>query len=468
MEGNIFSQAIALLSRMSNSKKIALSFFTVIMIGFLLLSLPMSQVETSQATYFDHLFITVSAVCVTGLFIESIHDSYNVFGQIVLMCLIQIGGLGLMSFISIIYFRIGHSLGIRNQMAVSDALNNSSLHNIKEWLTKIFKYTFIIEGVGALLFASFFIPELGFRQGLFTSIFMAVSAFCNAGFDPLSNISMIPYQDVAVINWTIMALIVLGGIGFSVWFDVTDRLKAAYHTKANKGQRQLWKKLLPQTKLSLTITASIILIGTILFLVVEWNNQGTIGFMGVGNKVMTAMFQTITMRTAGFASIDYTLTHPVTMLIFILTMFIGGSPGGTAGGVKTTTFALVIMMVMREVQQKENINYAKHTIPLTTVRKALVIFVVYITLLIFGSGLILLFDPHVNYLNILFETISAISTVGVTENLTASLSQASQIILMILMFVGRIGPMTMFLALLPNTSNHRSNLHYTETNIIIG
>lgn len=468
MEGNIFAQATALLTRMSNSKKIALSFFTVIMIGFLLLSLPMSQVETSQATYFDHLFITVSAVCVTGLFIESIHDSYNVFGQIVLMCLIQIGGLGLMSFISIIYFRIGQSIGIRNQMAVSDALNNSSLYNIKEWLTKIFKYTFIIEGIGALLFATFFIPELGFKQGLFTSVFMAVSAFCNAGFDPLSNISMVPYQEVGLINWTIMALIVLGGIGFSVWFDVTDRIKDAYRTKAKNGHKQFLRKLLPQTKLSVTITASIIVIGTLLFLIVEWNNQGTVGHMSVGDKVMTAMFQTITMRTAGFASIDYTLMHPITMLIFILTMFIGGSPGGTAGGVKTTTFALVIMMVLREIRQQENINYAKHTIPLTIVRKALVIFVVYITLLIFGSGLILLFDSDVSYLTILFETISAISTVGVTANLTANLSQASQVILMILMFVGRIGPMTMFVALLPKTNNHKSNIQYTETNIIIG
>ncbi|XJS11097.1 TrkH family potassium uptake protein [Aerococcaceae bacterium WGS1372] len=468
MDNKIISKFVSFLSDLDISKKIALSFFMVILVGSLLLSMPISQVATSEATYFDHLFITVSAACVTGLFIESIFETYNFFGQVILMCIIQIGGLGLMSFLSIIYFRLGQFVGIRNQMAVTSALNSSSLYNIKDWLSKIFKYTFIIEGLGACLYAIFFIPYLGLPRGIFTSIFMAVSAFCNAGFDPLSNLSLIPFQNVGIINWTTMALIVLGGIGFSVWFDVSERVKEFYSNKSHRRMKDVFRKLQPHTKLSLTFTASLILIGATLFLIIEWGNQGTIGNLSIADKVTTSVFQTVTMRTAGFATVDYTMVRPISLVIFIATMFIGGSPGGTAGGVKTTTFALVIMLVKREIEQKEYINYAKHTIPMPIVRKALVIFVLYIVLLIFGSGLILLFDPQVDYLAILFESISAIATVGVTANLTSSLSYASQVVIMILMFVGRIGPMTMFVALLPNKNKHEKNIQYTSTNIIIG
>lgn len=467
-DNNIVSRFILYLSDIDISKKIALSFFIVITVGSLLLSMPISQVPTSDVGYFEHLFITVSAACVTGLFIESIFDTYSLFGQVVIMCLIQIGGLGLMSFISIIYFQLGQTVGIRNQMVVTTSLNNSSLDNIKEWLSKIFKYTFIIESIGACLYAMFFIPYLGLPRGVFTSIFMAISAFCNAGFDPLSNSSLIPFQNVGLINWTTMALIVLGGIGFSVWFDVSEGIREVYNKQSHRKPKDILRKLQPHTKLSITVTACIILIGMVLFLLVEWNNQGTIGNLSYGDKIMTAMFQTITMRTAGFATVDYTMVRPITMMIFIVTMFIGGSPGGTAGGVKTTTFALVLLLVKREIQQKEHINFAKHTIPTSIVRKALVIFVVYIALLIIGSGLILLFDPQANFLDILFETISAISTVGVTANLTPTLSSPSQIIIMILMFVGRIGPMTMFVALLPNKNKNEMNIQYTTTNIIIG
>lgn len=216
------------------------------------------------------------------------------------------------------------------------------------------------------------------------------------------------------------------------------------------------------------MTLLIITLGTLLFLAFEWNNTGTIGEMSIGNKFMTAVFQTVTMRTAGFASIDYTLAHPVSILIFIVTMFIGGSPGGTAGGLKTTTFALVLMMAIAEIRQKEFINFDKHTIPAKLLRQAFVIFLLYTTLLIIGSGLILTFDPQVDFLYILFEAISAFATVGVTANLTPTLSMASQIILMALMFIGRIGPMTMFLSLLPSKQDKKRDIKYTNTNILIG
>lgn len=454
--------------QLSSAKKIALSFAVVIFVGSILLSLPISQVPTSDASYFDHLFIAVSAVCVTGLWVESIFDTYNTFGQIIMMMLIQIGGLGLMTFISLIYFKIGQNVRMRDQVAVTGALNNSSLSDISKWIGKIFRYTFIIEGVGALLFATYFIPNYGLGEGIFLSIFMAVSAFCNAGFDPLSNSSMIALQTQPVINWTIISLIILGGIGFSVWFDVTNQIKSFDRSRPKFALKAAIRRLRPHTKLALKMTVFIITLGTVLFLAFEWNNAGTIGEMTIGNKIMTAVFQTVTMRTAGFASIDYTLAHPVSILIFVVTMFIGGSPGGTAGGLKTTTFALVIMLAIAEIRQKEFVNFDKHTIPAKLLRQAFVIFLLYTTLLIIGSGLILAFDPQVDFLYILFEAISAFATVGVTANLTPTLSMASQIILMALMFIGRIGPMTMFLSLLPSKQDKKGDIKYTNTNILIG
>lgn len=456
------------ISKLSSAKKIALSFAIVIFIGSILLSLPISQVATSDASYFDHLFIAVSAVCVTGLWVESIYDTYNTFGQVIMMMLIQIGGLGLMTFISLIYFKIGQNMRLRDQVTVTGALNNNSLNDISSWLGKIFRYTFIIEGVGGLLFATYFIPEFGWGRGIFLSIFMAISAFCNAGFDPISNSSMIDFQTIPILNWTIISLIILGGIGFSVWIDVINQMKVFNLKRPKASLRNAIRHLQPHTKLALKMTMLLIALGTLFFLAFEWQNNGTIGHMSPGNKVMTAIFQTVTMRTAGFASVDYTLAHPVSILIFIVTMFIGGSPGGTAGGLKTTTFALVIMLAIAEIRQKEHINFDKHTIPAKLFRQAFVIFLMYTTLLILGSGLILAFDPEVNYIYILFESISAFATVGVTANLTPTLSMASQIVLMLLMFAGRIGPMTMFISLLPSKHDKKCDIKYAKTNILIG
>lgn len=453
--------------RLSNPQKIVLSFLFVIFIGSLLLSLPISQLPTSQATYIDNLFISVSAVCVTGLFTQSIAESYTLFGQVVMMALIQVGGLGLMTIIGLIYFRIGQKIRLSNQLALADALNKESVFDTKDFIANIFKYTAIIEGIGALLFATYFIPHLGWFKGTFTALFMAVSAFCNAGFDPLSNLSMVPYQTVPVINWTIMLLIVLGGIGYSVWFDISHQIRHFNWRQPRLSLRLAYKRLHIHSKLALLMTAILILIGAFLFCLVEWRNTQTIGQLSIGDKIMTGFFQTITMRTAGFASIDYTLAKPISLLIFIVTMFIGGSPGSTAGGLKTTTFALVLMMAWAEIKQSEPINFAKRTIPRPLVRKAFVIFMLYVSLLVIGSGLILGFDPGTDYLYILFESVSAIATVGVTANLTTDLSTASHIVIMLMMFIGRIGPMTMFLSL-RFKNDDKTEVNYARGNILIG
>lgn len=452
---------------LSSSQQIALSFAIVIFTGSILLSLPFSQIASSDATYIDHLFITVSAVCVTGLFTESIFDTYNLFGQIVIMLLIQIGGLGLMTIIGLLYYRIGHHLSIKEQLALTDALNKSDLSNVGTFIGRIIKYTFFIEGIGAFIYAFYFVPNLGIAKGIYTSIFMAVSAFNNAGFDLWGNNSLIDEQAVPILNWTTIILIILGGIGYSVWFDVVNQTKLAAERGLSNNWRLALQRLRPHTKLAVLMSTAIILIGTILFLVVEWHNPGTIGNMPVGQKLMTAIFQTVTMRTAGFATIDYSLAQPVSLLIFIVTMFIGGSAGGTAGGLKVTTFALIILLAISEIRQSKFVNFNKHTISANIVRKAYVIFLIYVSFLMLGSGVLLALNPGVPYLHILFETVSALATVGVTVNLTPTLSTSSHVVLMILMYAGRIGPMTIFLTL-TNRQRQDLDIQYTSTNILIG
>lgn len=444
-----------------------ISFLLVIIIGSILLSIPISQAANNDATYFDHLFISVSAVCVTGLFTESIADTYSLFGQIVLMIMIQIGGLGLMSIIGLIYFRVGQRVSLKDQLAMSDALNRESIANTKNFIRNIFKYTAIIEGIGAILFATYFIPHLGIGKGVFTSLFLAISAFCNAGFDPLGNTSLLNFQTSPIINWTAMFLIVTGGIGFSVWFDMTHQVKAFDWSTPRWSLRMAYKNLQIHTKLAFLLTAGLIAGGATLFCLMEWSNPSTLGTLTTGQKIMTGLFQTITMRTAGFATVDYTLAHPVSLVIFIATMFIGGSPGGTAGGLKTTTFALILLMAISEIKQRENINFSFHTIPRHIIRKAYVIFLLYMALLITGLCLITFFDPEVNFLYIVFESVSAIATVGVTANLTPTLSMGSHIVIMILMFIGRIGPMTMFLSLRAKDKED-NEITYAKGNILIG
>lgn len=454
------------LLQLKNSQKIALSVLLVILTGSLLLSLPISQTASSQATYFDHLFISVSAVCVTGLFTQSIHDSYSFFGQLVMLALIQTGGLGLMTIIGALYHSMGQSMGLKNELATGEALNSSEKSNFGRFLSRIIHYTAIIEGVGAGLLAFFFVPLLGWREGLWNSLFTAVSAFCNAGFDLMGNDSLIAYQTNPLLNWTVMTLIVLGGIGFSVWFDLVHLVKRYYRRKYGRNYWLYFKHLRPHTKLMLYMTAIVIALGTSLFLAVEWDNPSTIGQLSVGDKIMTACFQTVTMRTAGFATVDYTMVHPVSLLVFVFTMFLGGGPGSTAGGLKLTTFALVALLAIGEVRQTKYVNFAYRTIPDRITKTAFTIALMYTIALMVGSGLLLAFDPDVSYLKLLFEGISALATVGVSAGLTPHLSQASHVVLMVMMFMGRIGPMTLMMSLSRQKESY--DMHYVETEILIG
>ncbi|MGY0401932.1 TrkH family potassium uptake protein [Carnobacterium jeotgali] len=454
------------LRRLPPAVKIVISFATVIFIGSLLLTLPFSNLESSETTYFDNLFTAVSMVSVTGLFTLPVATSFTVFGQIVCIVLMQIGGIGLMTILATFLMRMGRKMSFSDTIAVKESLNRDELGDFKIYLASIIKYTAIIEGTGMLLLSIRFIPEFGYASGLFVSLFIAVSAFSNAGFDNIGAYSLQEYVHDPLINLVVTTLIILGGIGFSVWFDVTHNVQSIIKNKCKSGWKRSYRMLKIHTRLAINMTLGLIVVGTLVFLAVEWNNPNSIGNFTFGEKVLASFFQTVTMRTAGFATLDYELIKPFSLFFFIGTMFIGGSPGGAAGGIKTTTFALVALLVISEIKGQKYVNYSHHTIPLEIIRRAIVIVATFSLFLIAGVSVLMLVEDQ-PFLYLLFEAVSALATVGVSVNLTPELSHISQVVLMILMFIGRIGPITILLSLSRKSKKTKDQL-YAKTTILIG
>lgn len=441
----------------SPSQRIALSFLALILIGSLLLHLPLSQLPGSQASYWDNLFTTVSMVCVTGLFTVPVAETYTSFGQVICILLIQIGGLSWISFIGLFALRGGRKLSFMSMATLQETLNRSDTKHFRRFLQSVFAFTFGIELIGACLLAFQFVPEYGWQKGLFSSVFVAVSAFCNAGFDNFGATSMVRYATNPLVNLTLAALIIMGGLGFSVWFD--------FHTQARKGQ--LFRKLQFHTKVVLGLTAIILTLGTLLTLVTEYHNPLTIGSMSFGNKVLTSFFQTVTMRTAGFASIDYTKAHPITLLIYLFQMMLGGAPGGTAGGIKITAFLALVLFARSEIMGLPHTNFMDRTIDPLTIRKAFATFSVFVMVFLVGVFAISLTDPTQPLLYLVFEVMSALATVGVTANLTPSLSSMGQLIIMALMFFGRIGPISILISLSLRKPSKKESLQYAKSTMIV-
>ena len=446
------------LGGLSPARRIFLSFAGVIFIGSLLLSLPFVQASGSQATYFDHLFTTVSMVCVTGLFTQPVATTYNVWGQLICMLLIQIGGLGLMTFIGIFYIQGKQKLSLRSRETIQDSFSYGETRSLRKFVYSIFLTTFLVEGLGALFLSFRFVPQLGWERGLFSAIFLAISAFCNAGFDNFGSTSLIAFQTDPLVNLVIAGLIITGGLGFMVWFDL-----ATHIGKKKKGRLHF------HTKLVLLLTLGLLAFGTVSSLVLEWNNAGTIGNLPVADKVLVSFFQTVSMRTAGFGTIDYSMARPVTLLIYILQMFLGGAPGGTAGGLKITTFFVLLVFARSELLGLPHANVARRTIAPRTVQKSFSVFIIF--LMTFLLGLILLgitAKGNPPFIHLIFETISALGTVGVTANLTPDLGKLALSVIMVLMFIGRIGPLTLLVSLADYHPEKKDMIHYMKADISIG
>lgn len=444
---------------LSPARRIFFSFALVILVGSLLLSLPLVQLASSKATYMDHLFTTVSMVCVTGLFTQSVASTYNGWGQLICMLLIQIGGLGILTFIGLFFIEKRRKLGYKNRQTLRDSFSFSNNKSLSRFVRSIFMTTFIIEVLGSLLLMIRFIPRFGWGHGIFNAIFVSISAFCNAGFDNFGGDSMMSFQTDWLVNLTLSTLIITGGLGFMVWFDLATKAK-------NQSGR---KTLRFHTKVVLWLTAAILILGTLTSLLTEFNNPATIGPLPFGDKVLVSFFQTVSMRTAGFASLDYTRAHPVTLFVYILQMFLGGAPGGTAGGMKITTFLVLLLLARKELLGLPHTNLGKRTISPELVQRsfgAAVIFQLTFLLGLFGIGLVTPTGQRFIYLA--FEVASALGTVGVSANVTSTLNGAGLSIIMALMFIGRIGPLTLMVSLNQYQAKKADTLQYVKADLIVG
>ena len=426
--------------RMSRVRIIALGFAAVIAVGSLLLMLPFATRSGQSTSYIEALFTATSATCVTGLIVFDTFTHWTLFGQIVIMCLIQLGGIGFMTVITTVNIFLRHRIGLQSRMLVMESAGNISLSGIRHLVMKIIKGTVIFEGVGALLLAVRLIPRLGIGQGIFASVFHSVSAFCNAGFDVMGQIepgsSMRTCVSDPIINITLMLLIIIGGIGFFVWSDVQH---CGLH----------FKKYQLHTKLVLATTGILIAFSWVLFYMFEYDHA--FADMSVPEKILASLFQAVTPRTAGFETVPMSsLSEPGNILTDLL-MFIGGSPGSTAGGIKTTTIAVIFLSTLAYTQKDHDVTVFHFKIEEDMVRRASSIAFIYFSLTAVSVTIISAIEPYTMQ-QTLFEVISAVGTVGLTMGITPSLTIVSKILLIVLMYAGRLGALSFVLILTRKTT----------------
>lgn len=427
--------------RLTTTQTIILSFLLVILIGTLLLTTPLASASGEATPFMDALFTATSCVCVTGLVTVTTATHWNLFGHIIMLIIIQIGGLGVVAMTTVFTMLLGKKLSLSSRMLLGDAFNLDTLQGLVKFLRRVFKGTFIVEGVGAILYLPAFVPKYHLK-GVWYALFHSVSAFCNAGIDLLGADSLIPYVHNVWVNVVTMLLIIVGGIGFIVWFDLLSVIRKRIH-KDNNGMGIL-QSLKLHSKIVLTMTAFLLAAGAVLYFVFEYNNPETIGNFTLGEKILAACFQSVTMRTAGFVTIPQKgLTTP-SVVITLFLMFVGGSPVGTAGGVKTATIAVIILTVLATVRGQEDITCFKRRISDKTARKALAVVLISFLASLIAIIAMLIFE-HGDAVDQIFEVYSALGTVGISRDYTSVVGLAGKIILCICMYLGRIGPITMVL-----------------------
>ena len=446
------------LSSIPPARIIVISFAVVIIIGALLLTTPFCSRDGVSTPFIDAFFTAVSATCVTGLIVYDTYTHFNVLGQTVIILLIQIGGLGLVTLTTFFNIVIGKKLGLRSMKLASESINITSVEGINKVIRMAVVFTFSIEAIGAILLSSVFVPKYGIIKGGYTAIFLAISAFCNAGFDILGHeglfTSLTNYTDSFIVIGTISALIIVGGLGFIVWQDIINYR----HTK----------RLLLHTKVVLIVTAILIAVGTFIYMIYEWDNPYTMGGLSVGEKIGACWFQSVTARTAGFNSIDIIATKDITKIFTILLMFIGAAPGSTGGGIKVTTFAVIIMTVVSVIRGKDDTEILKRKVDFRVVYRAIAISTLAITAIFVGVNIIAETIPQdVGGIPILFEAVSAFATVGLTAGVTSVAGIAGKLVLTFLMFIGRVGPVSLAISLAISQSKTKNRV-IPEGKIMVG
>ena len=457
---NLFTRARAriqkTLRQMRPAQIIVLVFALLILAGALLLSLPVSAASGKPTPFLTCLFTATSATCVTGLSVVETGLHWSVFGQWVILVMIQIGGLGFMSIASIFFLVLRQKIGLKKRMVLAQALSMESIGGIVSMVKNVLLGTFAVEGAGAVILTICFVQRFPFLQALRYGVFHSISAFCNAGFDLLADVqyggSLSYYALNPVLNVTIMALIIIGGLGFFVWGDIR------HHRR--------FSQLSVYTRMVLVITGILIFGGAALFAVLEWNNPATIGTFDAGQKLLCALFQSVTTRTAGFCTFSQAQMTDASKAVSDVLMFVGGSSGSTAGGLKTVTLGVTVLSAIAAARGRSRVSVYRHTIPAAQVSQAFALLALMFSLSFMGA----IYISAANGCDItvaVFETVSAIATVGLTAGLTSTLSAASHVILIILMFFGRVGIMTISVGFL-TASHAEDRFAYAPAKMMIG
>ena len=425
--------------RISTTHIILLSFLIAILIGSVLLALPISSADGKATPFLDALFTATTSTCVTGLVVAPTVTAWSLFGQIVILILIQIGGLGVITIMSGLMILLHKKMGIGDRLLLQDAFNLNSLSGLIRFVKKVVAGTFVVEGIGALLYMAVFIPQFG-AKGIWISVFTSISAFCNAGIDIIAENSLCDYALNPIVNMVTCALIILGGIGYIVWWDVLRVLKKL---RTKKGK--IFGELTLHSKIVITATLILIFAGAGLIFAFEYNNPQTMGNYTLLQKIQVSLFQSVTTRTAGFATIPQENLSNASAIVCLLLMFIGGSPVGTAGGIKTVTFAVLAASAFASIRNKEDTEVFGRQLTKQAVSKAVAVTCMSF-LIMFTSTVLLSAVTNANALDIFYETVSATATVGLTRNLTTSLSSIGKLIIIITMYLGRVGPISLAVA----------------------
>ena len=434
---------------------IALGFAGIILLGSILLALPCAASSGESIGWFDGLFTSTSAVCVTGLIVRDTGTSFSVFGKIGLLCLIQVGGLGFMTFATMLMRLLGRQISLRDRMLIRESMNEEGVGGMVSLSAWVARSAFTVELAGAAVLALRFVPQFGWAKGLGYSIFHAVSAFCNAGFDLFGNYSSLTgYCGDWMINLAVMALIVIGGLGFSVLRNLLSLRKGGY--------------LRVHTRLVLVTYGTLMVFGFLFTLVAEWNNPQTLDGLDFFEKLLAALFQSVTFRTAGFNTIDQAALRPATKLVGSLLMITGAAPASAGGGVKVTTLAMIFLAVRATVRGDSSIVAFRRSFSNSLVRRALAVMMIALIIMLFDTVVISLLQPELDFMDILFECASAVGTVGVSAFGSARLNVFSRILIILTMYLGRIGPLTMALVLAHRQGQDKGKIQYPEGHVMIG
>ena len=437
-----------------------LGFVVVILTGALLLMLPFSSKDGRPLSFLDAVFTATSATCVTGLVVADTGTYFSIFGQTVVLLMVQVGGLGLMTMSMILFTFTGRKISLHDRMSMAEGLGESRLQGVVRLTRGALLVTGISELMGAILLSFRFVPQYGLPKGLWFSVFHSISAFCNAGFDLIGGYrSFTEYSRDPYFMFVIMGLVVAGGLGFGVILNL-------------RMTRDL-RRLRLHSKMVLTGTVFLILTGALLFFWIEYDNAKTIGNMSLFDKIVNAMFQSVTLRTAGFNTIDQLALHDASKGVGILLMLVGGGPAGTAGGLKITTVFTLLLAARAYLRGKFETEAFGRTIPLEQTRRALTITLMG-GLFLLGMATMLSFSEQdmpagsLGLLNQLYEATSAFCTVGVSTGVTAVTSPVTRVILILLMYAGRVGLITVAVSLVESTSRKEPVLHYPQEDILIG